>query len=183
MSEKLGNFIKYTDIGLPTCCTIRSWWNQWVTMIVQYFYLWLGLWLDILWVIVVSYDCTSFHVSLKLLLWIFLSFFGDMWLTLYPRPPNRTWMMNYKIYIIMKNANENFKKMDFFLKIVPYLYEYYKYLQISPICFISIQQKKNLNFIIMSMIFCVFWRSMSFSEWLKVPPPTLLSSELSFSNT
>jgi hypothetical protein len=48
----------------------------------------------------------------------------------------------------MKNAKENFKKMNLFiyLFLVPYLYEYYKNLQISPISFISVQQRMYLFF-------------------------------------
>ncbi len=72
---KFGKIIKHIYIGLPTGQTIRSWWSHWVVVTAYHCYLWLGLWLDALWAIIVNSHYTRFHVSLKLLLWIFLSFF------------------------------------------------------------------------------------------------------------
>jgi hypothetical protein len=74
---EFAKIIKYTYIGLPIGRTIQNWWSQWVVMTIHHCYLWLGLWLDILWMIIVSYDYTHFHVNLKLLLWIFLIVFRD----------------------------------------------------------------------------------------------------------
>ncbi len=68
---KFGKIIKYIYIDLPTSQTIRSWWSHWVVVIAYHCYLWLRLWLDVLWAIIVNYDYTCYHVSLKLLLWIF----------------------------------------------------------------------------------------------------------------
>jgi hypothetical protein len=80
---EFGEIIKYTYTSLPIGPTIRSLKSHWVVMTFHHCYLWLRLRLDTLWVIIVSYDYTPFHVNLKLLLWIFLNFSRDMWLTLF----------------------------------------------------------------------------------------------------